>query len=151
MDIPLKIRDKTVGVLSFQKDDSGSADRPGVPDARVPGVSWTADEARLLERLVDQMGLALESARLYQDTQRTAARDRLLAEVVGRVRETLDVESVLRTLAYEVRQALDLPEVVVRLRSPTVEGLEVGRARPGGNGQGARGDGQESPGGDDEQ
>jgi hypothetical protein len=62
------------------------------------------------------MGLALESARLYQDTQRTAARDRLLTQIVDRARETLDVEAVLRTLAYEVREALDLPEVVVRLR-----------------------------------
>ena len=124
VDIPLKIRDKMVGVLNFYKDASRPESEGEVAD--VP--AWTPDETRLLERLVEQMGLALESARLYEDTQRTAARDRLLAQVVGRVRETLDVEAVLRTLAHEVREALDLPEVVVRLRPPAAGGTRFRRA-----------------------
>lgn len=103
--IPLKVRDQPIGVLGFRK-------RAGEGD-------WTPEETELLEALTGQLEVALESARLYQDTQRSAERDRLLAEVVGRVRETLDVESVLRTLASEVRQALDLPEVVVRLGGDT--------------------------------
>jgi len=116
VDIPLKIRDEMVGVLNFYKDADQAESQIGAPDGRATRASWTAEETRLLERLVEQMGLALESARLYQDTQRTAARDRLLTQIVDRARETLDVEAVLRTLAYEVREALDLPEVVVRLR-----------------------------------
>jgi GAF domain-containing protein len=100
--IPLKVRDQVIGALGFRK--------------RTGEGNWTPEEIGLLETMTGQLEVALESARLYQDTQRTAARDRLLAQIVGRVRETLDVEAVLRTLAYEVRDALDLPEVVVRLR-----------------------------------
>jgi len=130
--IPLKARDQVIGALGFRK-------RTGEGD-------WTPEEIGLLETMIGQLELALESARLYQDTQRTAARDRLLAEVVGRVRETLDVEAVLRALAYEVRQALDLPEVVVRLSPPGTQSAEPAGTAPGpeapasgGNGDGASG------------
>ena len=36
-------------------------------------------------------------------------------DVVARVRETLDMETMLKTAAQEVRQALNLPEVTIRL------------------------------------
>jgi len=42
--------------------------------------------------------------------------------VTARIRETLDMETVLRTAVQEVRQALGLPEVVVRLREPKGRG-----------------------------
>jgi GAF domain-containing protein len=104
--IPLKVRDQVVGALSFRKDDRGE--------------TWTDEEVALLAMLTEQLGLALESARLYQDTQRRAAHERLTGEVTARLRESLDVETVLKTAAQEVRQALGLPEVVVRLISENV-------------------------------
>jgi GAF domain-containing protein/HAMP domain-containing protein len=111
--IPIKVRDEVVGVLGFRK--------------RADAGAWSEQEKELLEVFVARLEVALESARLYQDTQRRAARDRLLADVVGRIRETLDVETVLRIAAQEVRQAMDLPEVVVRLRQgePSASNLEM--------------------------
>jgi GAF domain-containing protein len=125
--IPLKVRDEVVGVLGFRKRPEDGA--------------WTGDETLLLETFVSRLEVALESARLYQDTQRRAARDRLLADIVGRIRETLDVETVLRTAAQEVRQALDLPEVAVRLRQVEsyAPGIEPGDDGPGGDGSTGQG------------
>ena len=117
--IPLKVRNEVVGVLSFRKD-------PGDPLR-----GWTTEEKDLLEALIDQVGTALDSARLYQATQQRAVRERLTGEVTARIRETLDMETVLRTAVQEVRQALGLPEVVVRLRDPRNPG------RPGREGGGA--------------
>ncbi|MGD8790980.1 MAG: GAF domain-containing protein [Anaerolineae bacterium] len=118
VDIPLKIRGEVVGVLNFQKDGNQS-DRP---DARAPGEAWTADEIRLLERMVEQMGLALESARLYQDTQSRATRERLIGEVATRMRESLEMGTLLRTAASEMRQALDLDDLVIRLTARGANG-----------------------------
>ncbi|MEJ2556617.1 MAG: GAF domain-containing protein [Anaerolineae bacterium] len=98
---PIKARGQVIGVIGARKPD----------DAGV----WTQDEIALLETLAEQLSVALESARLYQDTQRRAVRERLTGEVTARMRETFDVETVLKTAAQEVRQALGLPEVVVRL------------------------------------
>ncbi len=99
--VPLKIRDEVVGVIGFSKDE--------------PDRAWSPEETALLQSFVSQVELALDSARLYEDTQRRAARERLTGEVAARIRETLDLETVLKTAAQEIRQALGVPEVVVRL------------------------------------
>jgi hypothetical protein len=39
----------------------------------------------------------------------------LIGEVTTRVRETFDMETVLKVAAQELRESLGLPEVVIRL------------------------------------
>ncbi len=99
--IPLKVRDRVVGVLDAHKPtDAGN---------------WTEDELNLLQALVEQLGVAVESARLYGDTRRRAAQDRLISQVTMRMRESLDVRRVLETTADELYGALGLDKVVIRL------------------------------------
>lgn len=102
--IPIKVRDRVIGVIDGRKPDGGG--------------QWTQEEISLMQALAEQSALALESARLYQDTQRRAAREQMIGEVTGRIRETLDVEAVLKTAADEIRQALQLERLVVRLGEP---------------------------------
>jgi GAF domain-containing protein len=109
---PIKARGQVIGVIGARKPDDAGA--------------WTQDEIALLETLAEQLSVALESARLYQDTQRRAVRERLTGEVTARMRETFDVETVLKTAAQEVRQALGLPEVVVRLAPKPI--IQVGNS-----------------------
>jgi GAF domain-containing protein len=98
---PIKVRGRVIGVI----------------DARKPGDAgeWTAEETMLLETLTEQLSVALESARLYQDTQRRAARERLTSQVTARVRETLDVDTVLQTAVREIGAALGLHDVTIQL------------------------------------
>jgi GAF domain-containing protein len=112
----IKVRGQVIGVIGARKPDDAGA--------------WTQDEIALLGTLAEQLSVALESARLYQDTQRRAVRERLTGEVTARMRETFDVETVLKTAAQEVRQALGLPEVVVRLAPQPIIQAEksVGRS-----------------------
>jgi GAF domain-containing protein/HAMP domain-containing protein len=99
--IPLKVRDQVIGVLDLRKDS--------------PDKTWTDEEKRLVEALAEQLGVALESARLYEDTQRGAARERLSAQVTAHMRETLDVDAVLQTAVREISAALGLVALDVRL------------------------------------
>ena len=99
--IPIKVREQVVGVLNFRKHEG---DEP-----------WATAEVTLLETLVEQLGTALESARLYQDTQRRAIRERLTGEITSRMRSTLDLETILQTATDEIYQALGLDRVTVRL------------------------------------
>ena len=99
--IPLKVREQVIGVLDARKP-AGMGD-------------WTDDEVMLLQTLVDQLATALDSARLYRDTQLRSAEDRLVAEITARMRETLDVDVVLQTAVREMGKALGLPKVEVRL------------------------------------
>lgn len=108
LSIPITVRDQKIGVVNAHKADKGNeADE------------WTSEEINLLKALVEQLGVALESARLYQDAQSLAARERLISDVTTHVRETLDIETMLKTAVQDVRQALNLPEVTIRLGVPS--------------------------------
>jgi GAF domain-containing protein len=111
--VPVKARGQVIGVFDAQKPE-GAGD-------------WTADEVALMETLAEQLGVALESARLYEDTQRRAAEEQLLGQVTARMRETLDVDTVLQTAIQEMGAALGLSRIEVRmgeLQTSVAEGGE---------------------------
>ncbi len=122
LSIPIKVRDNVIGVLGFAKSSVSG-------DTAETETQWTPEEITLLEALAFQLGLALDSAQLYQDTERGAVREQLIGEVTTQMRETLDVETVLRTAAREVRQALNLPEVVVRLSAHPSDKVHTGEEK----------------------
>jgi GAF domain-containing protein len=101
--IPLRVRGQVIGHMKAHKPaDAGQ---------------WAPEERELLEDLTEQLTLTLESARLQQETQRQALREQLIGQVTARMRETLSIEAVLQTAAEETRRNLDLPEVVIQLRT----------------------------------
>ncbi|MBN2004949.1 MAG: GAF domain-containing protein [Anaerolineae bacterium] len=101
--IPIKVRGHTIGVVDAQKSEQSG---------------WTAEETVLMQSLIEQLGTAIESARLYQDTQRRATRERTIAEVTGQIRASLELEDVLHAAASEIREAMGLERIVVRLAVP---------------------------------
>jgi len=85
------------------------------PDAE----PWSDEEALLLEEVGLQIGLALENARLLEETRRHAAQERLIGEIAARMRETLDLDTVLQTAIREMGRTLGLSKVDVRLAQVT--------------------------------
>lgn len=100
--LPLQIRGRSIGVFSFRKP---------------AGQSWAPAEVELLQTLLEQLAQAVESARLYHETQRRALRERLAGEVVSQMRASLDVEAVLQTAIREIAERLSIPQVEVHLGS----------------------------------
>ncbi len=105
--MPVQIGERTIGHITAHKLSSEH--------------EWTTSEITILETLSGQLGVALESARLYQDIQLRAAREQLTGEVTTRIRETMDIETIIKTASEEIRKALNLPEVVIRLGEPTTK------------------------------
>lgn len=103
--VPIKVRGQVIGVLDTHKP--------------VQRGRWTKEEQALLENIAEQLGAALDSARLYEETQNRAERERMVAEVTARMRESLDLDAVLQTAVREVGQALGLEEVSVLLANVT--------------------------------
>ncbi|MDY7077605.1 MAG: GAF domain-containing protein [Chloroflexota bacterium] len=77
--------------------------------------AFAEELVRGYETLTSQAAVALESLRLLGETQRRAARERLIGEITARMRASLDMESVLKTAADEMYQALGLDKVAIRL------------------------------------
>ena len=117
--IPIKIRDHVAGVIRLRKS-SGDELRSPAPD-RPPGgqskVAWNKEEIAIIETLSDQLGVALESARLYEDTRRRAERERLTSEIISKVRSSNDPQVILQTAVSELRRALQASRAQVGLDS----------------------------------
>lgn len=99
--LPVTQGDQIIGVLGFEQP----------PDK----IGWGNEDVALVESLSEQLLLAAENQRLIDETQRAAARERLLGQIAGRVREELDMASVLKTAVDEIQQALGLQRVLIRM------------------------------------
>jgi GAF domain-containing protein len=82
---------------------------------------WSERERALVEKIADQVALALENSRLVDEAQKSSLRDQMIANISTRVRETLDVESVIRTAATELRRVFDLKEAEISVGSNQTE------------------------------
>jgi GAF domain-containing protein/HAMP domain-containing protein len=102
--VPIKVHGNVIGVLDTFKSGEGH--------------KWSPEEIALAEALADQLGTALESARLYQDTQRRAAREQTLGHMTAEFARSLDIDTVLQTVVRELGQMLPAGEISVLVGSP---------------------------------
>ena len=78
---------------------------------------WTPQEIKLLESIGDQLGSALENARLFEETQRQADRERIAADVSSQVWSSTNVNTILQTAVEELGRALNASKGTIRLAS----------------------------------
>ena len=104
---PIVLRGEVIGVLGLHDMQEGR--------------QWTADEIALVQTIADQMSLALENARLLEETQQRAERERLIAEITTRVRASMDVESIMRAAVRELGAVLGADRAFIRLGSGGVQ------------------------------
>ena len=69
---------------------------------------WTHDEIQVVHTIVTQFSLALENARLIEETQRRAERERRISEITARIRSSNDPQVILQTAAAELSNALQV-------------------------------------------
>lgn len=103
LQIPLVLHGQTIGKITLKRKGATT--------------SWSSRERVLVEKVATQVALAIENSRLVDETQKRAMRDQVIANISARVRETLDVESVLQTAATELRKVFDLKEAEISIGS----------------------------------
>ncbi|HTX89900.1 MAG TPA: GAF domain-containing protein [Anaerolineales bacterium] len=102
--IPLKVRDEIIGVLNVS---SSTANR-----------QWGENEKALVQAVADRVALALENARLFEETTRRANRERTVSEITTQIRSATDPEVMLHTALEELKRALKAKDIQVRPYSP---------------------------------
>ncbi|MBN1179032.1 MAG: GAF domain-containing protein [Anaerolineae bacterium] len=101
LSIPVKHREQVIGTIEARKHDAAE--------------QWTEREAALVETLSGQLSAALESARLYQSTQRRAAREQLAREITSDIRAASDVEDAIQRAVSALGRALHASHTVIRI------------------------------------
>jgi GAF domain-containing protein/HAMP domain-containing protein len=98
--IPIRIRDKAFGMVRLRKADEAG--------------KWTEEEMALVETLAEQLGTALDSARLYEESLIERDRTALLLEVSQRLSADLDFDAVVETvLSFADRLSADAAELFI--------------------------------------
>jgi GAF domain-containing protein/methyl-accepting chemotaxis protein len=105
--VPIKIRGQAIGALRLKKSEISEA--------------WTQEETNLAIALSDQLSGALESARLYRDSQQRAARESLVSDISTRISSVSHVDAILRETVQELGQALKNSSVTFQLLDQTDE------------------------------
>jgi GAF domain-containing protein len=117
LSVPIMLRDQIIGEFSLS--------------APPESVRWSQDELLLAEAVIAQMALAIENARLLEETQsslaatnRLARRERMIADVSQKLTAGLEIKNVLQIAADELQRSTNSRRAVVRLTIPTAEGRE---------------------------
>ena len=101
---PIYVQGRSLGILTLDKSEP-----------------WQPDELQLSRAVVTQLELALENARLLEETRLRAAQERARGEIVAKVRAMGSVDAILRSAAEELGQALRVERSRIQLVPPGEE------------------------------
>jgi PAS domain S-box-containing protein len=80
--------------------------------------TWGTEEQMLVKQVADQLSLALENARLFQEAQRRAREMTALAEVAQEISATLELQGVLDRIAHQATEILNAITSAVYVPDP---------------------------------
>jgi GAF domain-containing protein len=67
----------------------------------------------LIQAVADRVALSVENARLFDETNRRAERERLVTEIASKIRSTNDPAVMMETAQRELREALGAAQVQI--------------------------------------
>jgi GAF domain-containing protein len=103
--VPIKIRGQVIGGIRLKKSDISDA--------------WTQDETNLAVTLSDQLSGALESARLYRESQQRAVRETLVSDISARISSVSRIDAILRETVQELGQTFGNTTVSFQMVNPS--------------------------------
>ncbi len=109
--VPLRVHSLQLGMLRFESPRR-----------------WARDEVEMVRAIVEQISLALENARLLEDSRFRAEQEAARSQIVASIRSSVQIETILRSAAQELGRALDVERVRVQLLSPAFRGEDSGEA-----------------------
>jgi len=104
---PIRLRDQVIGEITLE----------GGPSAEAGGgpIGWSPEDLQLIDAVTTQAGLAMENARLLDETQRRAEAERVSARISGRVWASSDIDTILRTTLQELANSLQATQGWIEL------------------------------------
>ena len=100
LDLPINLRGQKIGSLKMS-----------APDKR----QWTQDEIDIASVFLERAAIALENARLLDDAQRRAIRERVIGDISASISTFSDMEGILRTAVQQLGRRMGGAEVELEL------------------------------------
>lgn len=100
--VPLVLRDETIGFINLE----------------VEGNELSEDQKEFLQTISTQTTIALENARLLEETQRAAAQEQKLNDISTQFSRAITIEDILRTAVVEFGKLPSVSEASISLLPP---------------------------------
>ena len=94
----INLRDQIIGQIALE----GTSD-------------WSSDQKNLIDAVAGQAAIALENARLVNESRQIAVRERMLAEISSKIWSSNTIEAVLQTAVRELGRRLDASSATIKL------------------------------------
>lgn len=108
--VPIMLRDIVLGTVEYE----------------VRAGDFNLDQVALAEELVNRLAIGLDNARLFQQSQQAAERERIVNDITARIEGQATVEDILQTAVSEISRALGTPRVGITLRNGQIEDGGIG-------------------------
>src|SRR4029079_7442790 len=97
--VPVQLRGQTLGAVEWE----------------IPANDLDENKLQLAQELANRLAVSLDNARLFQESQRAAERERVVNNIAARLTPQTEIADILQTAVREVGQALRAPQVSIRL------------------------------------
>ena len=95
--MPIQLRNQVIGTLNIRPNRKGRA--------------WTEEEISIVQAVAERLGLALDNARLFEETSARASRERTVAEITTKIRNTNNPQEIVETAIQELQRVLGATRV----------------------------------------
>ncbi len=100
--IPLTLRGTQIGTLKLSASD--------------PNRVWTEDEIAMAQATAERTALAVEGARLLQDAQKRAAKERTIGEISAKIGGLVNIENILQTAIQELGNTMPNTDIAIQFK-----------------------------------
>ncbi len=97
--LPIKLRGEVIGSVDVRTPDS----RP-----------WDQDELEIVTAIIERAALAMENARLLAESQKRAAKERIIGEISSKISMQSEINELLKTAAQELGRSLPGAEIAIQ-------------------------------------
>ncbi len=97
--IPIQLRDQVIGTVRVRQNQIGK--------------TWSQDEINIIQAVAERLGLALDNARLFEETSTRAEREHLVSDITTKIRTTNDPQEMIQTAVNELKRALGVTHVEI--------------------------------------
>ena len=99
LSLPIKLRGEVIGSVDVRTPDN----RP-----------WDDDELDIVTAIIERAAIALENARLLAESQKRAAKERIIGEISSKISMKSEINELLKTAVQELGRNLPGAEIAIQ-------------------------------------
>ncbi|MEN9562609.1 MAG: hypothetical protein RIR73_853, partial [Chloroflexota bacterium] len=103
LSIPIMLRGVQIGSLKLSTSD--------------PTRKWDANEIAMVQATAERTALAIETARLLQDAQKRASKERAIGQISAKIGSLVNIDNIVQTTIQELGETLSGTDIAIQFTS----------------------------------